>query len=160
MLSRTHPTPQGSGLSRTAWLICIIAAIGFAFDIYELLMLPLIVGPALRELGFLEANAATFLKGSSWITTEDKTSRTRASPRSKRWCQLSLAIRVRRVRRIINHQRRRDRIRRLAREGIEAMERDWADEVGADRYATFRAVLREIGGTAAPEHRPDPGSGS
>ena len=32
------------------WLICIIAAIGFAFDIYELLMLPLIVRPALMEL--------------------------------------------------------------------------------------------------------------
>ena len=32
------------------WLICGIAAIGFAFDIYELLMLPLIVGPALAEL--------------------------------------------------------------------------------------------------------------
>lgn len=43
-------TPGGSGLNRTAWLICIIAAIGFAFDIYELLMLPLIVGPALQEL--------------------------------------------------------------------------------------------------------------
>ena len=42
---------QGSaGLDRTAWLICIIASIGFAFDIYELLMLPLIVGPALMEL--------------------------------------------------------------------------------------------------------------
>jgi MFS family permease len=40
----------GSGLDRTAWLICIIASIGFAFDIYELLMLPLIVGPALQEL--------------------------------------------------------------------------------------------------------------
>ncbi len=36
-------------MNRTAWLICVIAAIGFAFDIYELLMLPLIVGPALRE---------------------------------------------------------------------------------------------------------------
>jgi MFS family permease len=32
------------------WLICIIASIGFAFDIYELLMLPLIVRPALLEL--------------------------------------------------------------------------------------------------------------
>jgi MFS family permease len=42
--------PGGLGLNRTAWLICIIAAIGFAFDIYELLMLPLIVGPALQEL--------------------------------------------------------------------------------------------------------------
>ena len=33
------------------WLICIIAAIGFAFDIYELLMLPLILRPALVEFG-------------------------------------------------------------------------------------------------------------
>lgn len=37
-------------MTRTQWLICIIASIGFAFDIYELLMLPLIVGPALQEL--------------------------------------------------------------------------------------------------------------
>lgn len=40
----------GPRLSVTQWLICIIASIGFAFDIYELLMLPLIVGPALQEL--------------------------------------------------------------------------------------------------------------
>ncbi|MBM3818390.1 MAG: MFS transporter [Acidimicrobiia bacterium] len=32
------------------WLICAIAAIGFAFDIYEVLMLPLIVRPALADL--------------------------------------------------------------------------------------------------------------
>src|SRR5215217_4336365 len=48
--SLSPAAPAGTGLSRTAWLICIIAAIGFAFDIYELLMLPLIVGPALQEL--------------------------------------------------------------------------------------------------------------
>ena len=36
------------------WLICIIAAIGFAFDIYELLMLPLIARPALLELGGIQ----------------------------------------------------------------------------------------------------------
>lgn len=41
------PAPK---LTPTQWLICIIAALGFAFDIYELLMLPLIVGPALQEL--------------------------------------------------------------------------------------------------------------
>src|SRR3954471_8540432 len=35
---------------KTAALIAIIAAIGFAFDSYELLMLPLIVRPALVEL--------------------------------------------------------------------------------------------------------------
>ncbi len=33
------------------WLVCTIAAIGFAFDIYELLMLPLIARPAILELG-------------------------------------------------------------------------------------------------------------
>lgn len=38
-------------LTGVQWLICIIAAIGFAFDIYELLMLPLIIRPALMELG-------------------------------------------------------------------------------------------------------------
>ncbi len=38
-------------LNRTQWLICLIAAIGFAFDIYELLMLPLIIKPALAALG-------------------------------------------------------------------------------------------------------------
>ncbi|HVR69289.1 MAG TPA: MFS transporter [Vicinamibacteria bacterium] len=37
-------------LTPTEWLICGVAALGFAFDIYELLMLPLIVRPALLEL--------------------------------------------------------------------------------------------------------------
>jgi MFS family permease len=35
----------------TLWAVCIIAAIGFAFDTYELLMLPLVARDALRELG-------------------------------------------------------------------------------------------------------------
>ena len=46
-MDSTAPRPA---LTSTQWLICVIAAIGFAFDIYELLMLPLIVGPALSEL--------------------------------------------------------------------------------------------------------------
>ena len=37
-------------LTTVEWLICGVAALGFAFDIYELLMLPLIVRPALLEL--------------------------------------------------------------------------------------------------------------
>src|SRR5712692_2280099 len=37
-------------LTPLQWLIVVIAAIGFAFDSYELLMLPLIVRPALGEL--------------------------------------------------------------------------------------------------------------
>src|SRR6185503_12680389 len=43
-------TPMSQRLTRTQWLICIMAAIGFAFDIYEILMLPLIVAPALAAL--------------------------------------------------------------------------------------------------------------
>src|SRR5213078_480122 len=41
---------KGKGLSLTGWLVCFIAAIGFGFDTFVLLMLPLIVGPALQEL--------------------------------------------------------------------------------------------------------------
>lgn len=37
-------------MGTTEWLICVIAAIGFAFDIYELLMLPLIVKAAVASL--------------------------------------------------------------------------------------------------------------
>ena len=44
-----------SGLTKklgpVEWLICVIASIGFAFDIYVILVLPLILGPALGELG-------------------------------------------------------------------------------------------------------------
>lgn len=38
-------------LTRVQWLICIIAVIGFAFDTYELLMLPLIIRDAITKLG-------------------------------------------------------------------------------------------------------------
>ena len=48
--SPTSPGSAPSGLSLTAWLICIMAAIGFAFDIYVLLMLPLIIKPAIAAL--------------------------------------------------------------------------------------------------------------
>src|SRR5947207_11525734 len=37
-------------LGITEWLIILVAVIGFAFDTYELLMLPLIAGPALAEI--------------------------------------------------------------------------------------------------------------
>lgn len=38
-------------LTPVQWLICVIAVIGFAFDTYELLMLPLIARPAIEQLG-------------------------------------------------------------------------------------------------------------
>ena len=54
---KSSATSPGGGMSAsgkltmTGWLVCAIAAIGFAFDIYELLMLPLIIKPALASLG-------------------------------------------------------------------------------------------------------------
>jgi nitrate/nitrite transporter NarK len=52
-MNEDSSTPARSGLTKVQWLICIIAAIGFAFDTYELLMLPLILRPALEQLGGL-----------------------------------------------------------------------------------------------------------
>jgi len=46
------------------WVICVVAAIGFAFDIYALLVLPLIVRPALMELGKLKPGTPDF---NSWV---------------------------------------------------------------------------------------------
>src|SRR5687767_7948386 len=55
------PLPgESRGLTGVQWLICIIAAIGFAFDIYELLMLPLIVRPALLELLMIRPGTPEF----------------------------------------------------------------------------------------------------
>jgi MFS family permease len=56
----SDPLPgDRQGLTGTQWLICVIAAIGFAFDIYELLMLPLILPPALNELVGASARPGT-----------------------------------------------------------------------------------------------------
>ena len=43
-------TTPARSLTPLQWLICAIAALGFAFDIYEILMAPLVVGPAIGEL--------------------------------------------------------------------------------------------------------------
>ena len=53
--------PGGApSLTGTQWLICVIASIGFAFDIYELLMLPLILRDALLELGGIQPGTHRF----------------------------------------------------------------------------------------------------
>lgn len=52
-------------LTGVEWAICAVAAIGFAFDIYELLMLPLIARPALMELGGLKPGTPEF---NNWLS--------------------------------------------------------------------------------------------
>ncbi len=47
-------------LTPIQWLICAVACLGFAFDLYETLMLPLIVRPALTNLGNLRPGTPAF----------------------------------------------------------------------------------------------------
>ena len=51
-------------LTSSQWLICAIAAIGFAFDIYEILMLPLIVRDALIDLAGIKPGTPEF---NQWV---------------------------------------------------------------------------------------------
>jgi nitrate/nitrite transporter NarK len=60
----TTARPGDGGLTPIQWLICIIAAIGFAFDTYELLMLPLIIRPALMQLAGLQPGSPEYLR---WV---------------------------------------------------------------------------------------------
>jgi MFS family permease len=56
-MSRTQSEAALSRLTSLQWLIIVIAAIGFAFDSYELLVLPLIVRPALVDLLGVASNS-------------------------------------------------------------------------------------------------------
>ncbi len=49
-MSNSSSGSNQDGFTLVKWTVCVIAAIGFAFDIYELLMLPLIIKPALAAL--------------------------------------------------------------------------------------------------------------
>lgn len=55
---QTGPAP--APLTPTQWLICATAAMGFAFDIFELLALPLVIRPALLELGGIRPGTPEF----------------------------------------------------------------------------------------------------
>jgi MFS family permease len=60
-------SPAVPRLTLTEWLICFVAALGFAFDIYELLMLPLIVRPALLELLGVAPGSPEFNAWVGWL---------------------------------------------------------------------------------------------
>src|SRR5438093_2900905 len=60
----TDAAPTKLRITPVQWVICVVAAIGFAFDIYALLVLPLIVRPALMELGRLKPGTPEF---NTWV---------------------------------------------------------------------------------------------
>src|SRR5262245_15776320 len=47
-------------LTPVQWAICVVAVIGFAFDTYEILMLPLVVRDGIRELTGAVPGTPTF----------------------------------------------------------------------------------------------------
>src|SRR5436190_23731312 len=57
-----QPEQEAPPLTTVQWLICATAAMGFAFDIFALLVLPLILRPALMELGQLKPGTDEFGK--------------------------------------------------------------------------------------------------
>jgi MFS family permease len=63
-MSDLQVPPPRPRLTITQWLVCFVAAIGFAFDIYELLMLPLIIRPALMDLAQIAPGTPEF---NNWV---------------------------------------------------------------------------------------------
>jgi hypothetical protein len=61
-MDASRPSP----LTPLQWVICAVAALGFAFDSYELLMLPIIARPALAALLHVPPNS---LEVNAWVGT-------------------------------------------------------------------------------------------
>src|ERR1044072_8086009 len=59
-MTPSQPAANAPRLTGVQWVIVVIAAIGFAFDTYALLVAPLIVGPALAELAHLKPRTPEF----------------------------------------------------------------------------------------------------
>jgi predicted MFS family arabinose efflux permease len=53
-------TPEVPTLTAIQWLVCAVAGLGFAFDLYESLMTALIVGPVVSTLGSLKPGTSEF----------------------------------------------------------------------------------------------------
>lgn len=62
----SSPGTAAARLTPVQWAICATAALGFAFDSYELLMLPLLVRPALSDLLGAAPNS---LEVNAWVGT-------------------------------------------------------------------------------------------
>jgi MFS family permease len=65
--SSSLPAPTRQPLGIVNCLILLVAAIGFAFDTYTLLIMPLIARPALQELGGYSPGSADFKWWFSWL---------------------------------------------------------------------------------------------
>jgi MFS family permease len=62
MAEATASLPGKPRITGIQWVICAVAAIGFAFDIYAVLVLPLIVRPAVMAMGGIAPTGPAFAK--------------------------------------------------------------------------------------------------
>lgn len=154
-MSSPHPTPSLHVLDAIEWLLrrldherASLVARGA----------PMLRGSQGRILHLLPAEGArpTELAAGNWITKQAIGQRVRELEemglvRTEPDPDDGRAVMVRRT-------PDGDRIQGEILAGIDAMERSWAEEVGEERYATFRAVLDELGVDHAPAllHRRTP----
>ena len=59
-LASPRPAAEPAGLTLLQWMICGIAALGFAFDLYEMVVLAVVVRPALVAVGGLKPGTSNF----------------------------------------------------------------------------------------------------
>jgi MFS family permease len=60
MLAKRSAEPALARLTPVEWLVIAVACVGFAFDLYETLMMALLVRPAITELGGLRPGTPAF----------------------------------------------------------------------------------------------------
>src|SRR5262245_32597262 len=53
-------TVRSARLTAVQWLVCGVAALGFAFDLHEIVVLPLVLRPSLAGLGNLKSGTPEF----------------------------------------------------------------------------------------------------
>jgi MFS family permease len=61
--SQPDPEIPRTHMGAVQWLVCFVAAMGFLFDIYEILVAPLVLPPALRSFGFSNPADINYWKG-------------------------------------------------------------------------------------------------
>jgi len=64
LVTETRAAGVASRLTAVQWVICGVAALGFAFDLYEMLVMPIVLRPALVALGGLAPGTRDF---NQWV---------------------------------------------------------------------------------------------
>lgn len=65
---RTSASRAGAADStHVPWLVCLVAGVGFVFDIYEIVVQPIVLRPVLMDLGGLTPGTSEFNRWAGWF---------------------------------------------------------------------------------------------